>query len=389
LSEVDTEQIQERVEPELITFENYSEENTIEKSKKYHDHNLKMLIIDRILSPLLIIVLIVLRIPDMLSDLGGTDLLFSVASVALGLFFISWIISLPFSIYGEHTERKYGFSTRSNKRWVRDQLLGIILGVIFGLLLLELLYFTIDIFEDFWWLVAFIGYYLVTSILSMLAPIVFIPLFMKITPLPQGPVRESVERVAKEMDLNYKDIYELKMSDMTTRDNAMVAGFGKTIRIMIGDNMINKYRLDEIETVMIHEIGHQKNKDIYKMIFFSGIITLVAFIIIDYSFSIFIPILDYASKSDPASMAFFMLAFGVVSEFLSIILLAYSRHNETQADLTAIRKTKNIEAFISSFLRMEKENLIYPYPSKLEKWFLYSHPPVRERIKKARIELKN
>jgi STE24 endopeptidase len=209
---------------------------------------------------------------------------------------------------------------------------------------------------------------------------------MKITPLSQGPVRESVERVAKEMDLNYKDIYELKMSDMTTRDNAMVVGFGKTIRIMLGDNMIKKYRLDEIETVMIHEIGHQKNKDIYKMILFSGIMTLIAFIMIDYSFSIFIPILDYVSKSDPASILYFMLAFGVVSEFLSIIILAYSRHNETHADLTAIRKTNNIEAFISSFLRIEKENLVYPYPSKLEKWLLYSHPPIRERIKKAEME---
>jgi STE24 endopeptidase len=374
-------------EPELMTFDNYSEEEIVNKSKKYHDHNLKMLIIDKILSPFLIIVLILLRIPDLLSELVGTDLLLSIASVALGLFFISWFVSLPFSIYGEYTERKYGFSTRTNKRWVRDQLLGIILGIVFGLILLELLYFTIDIFPNIWWFIAFIGFYLVTSLLSMLAPIIFIPLFMKVKPIPEGPVRKRVEKIAKELNLKYKDIYVLKMSDMTTRDNAMVTGFGKTIRIMIGDNMIKKYRLDEIEVTMAHEIGHQKNRDIYKMIAFSGIITLIAFIIIDYSFNIFIPLLGYQSKSDPASILFFLLAFGVVSEILSILLLAYSRHNETQADLTAIRKTKNIEAFISSFLRMEKENLIYPYPSRIEKYLLYSHPPVRERIKRVEKEL--
>ncbi|OLS26799.1 MAG: Protease HtpX [Candidatus Heimdallarchaeota archaeon LC_3] len=374
-------------EPELITFENYQEEEIVVKSKKYHDHNLKMLILGKILSPLVLVIIILLKIPESFSNIAGSDFIISIAFVTLGLFFINWIIFFPFSIYDEHIDRKFKFSTRSNKRWVRDQLLGIVLYVMFGLIIIEILYLTIKTVPDYWWFLAFLGYYLISSILSSLAPIIFIPLFMKVTPLANGPVRERVEKLANEMNLNYKDIYEIKMSDMTTRDNAMVAGFGKTIRIMLGDNMIKKYRLDEIEIIMAHEIGHQQNKDIYKMILFSGILILIAFIIIDQSFSTFIPILNYSSKSDPASIVFFLLIFGLINELLNILLLAFSRHNEIQADIIAIKQTKNLESFISSFLRAEKENLIYPYPSKIEQWLLFSHPPIRERISRAKEEI--
>ena len=99
---------------------------------------------------------------------------------------------------------------------------------------------------------------------------------MKIEPLKIGDTRKTVENIANQMNLQYKDIYLLKMSQMTTKANAAVMGFGKTIRIVLGDTLVNTFRKDEIEVVMAHEIAHQKNKDVYRGILFGGIISLIS-----------------------------------------------------------------------------------------------------------------
>ena len=95
----------------------------------------------------------------------------------------------------------------------------------------------------------------------------------------------------------------------STKVNAAVTGFGKTLRIMLGDTLLQKFREDEIEIVMAHEIAHQKNKDVYRSILFNGLIAFLGFYFVDLGFDYFIEWFDYYGKDDPAtSLKYFFVS---------------------------------------------------------------------------------
>ncbi|MHA1168878.1 MAG: M48 family metalloprotease [Candidatus Hodarchaeales archaeon] len=350
-----------RIEPELLDLSSPEIEEVVTRAKAYHGKEIKIMVVNKILVFVVLLMIMLLEISSIVSSLVTDNSLVDIALVTISIIIILQVIRLPLFYYGELVEISFDFSTRSRKRWL-------------------LLYIIISALPEYCWFFSFLGYFVFASILASLVPVIIIPLFMKINPLPQGPVRERVETLARSMNLNYKDIYELKMSDQTTKDNAMVAGFGKTIRILLGDNLIRKYRIDEIESIMAHEIAHQKNKDIYRSILVSGFLSLIAFYIIDTGYPFAASVYSYTSKSDPASVSYFVFMFWLLSEILNIIALAFMRYREKRADLDALKYTRNPQAQISAHLRAEKENLIYPYPSKLEVWLTWSHPPIRKRV---------
>ncbi|MHA1450909.1 MAG: M48 family metalloprotease [Candidatus Hodarchaeales archaeon] len=369
-----------RIEPELLDLSSPEIEEVVTRAKAYHGKEIKIMVVNKILVFVVLLMIMLLEISSIVSSLVTDNSLVDIALVTISIIIILQVIRLPLFYYGELVEISFDFSTRSRKRWFRDFLVETIIYLIIGIIALELLYIIISALPEYWWFFSFLGYFVFASILASLVPVIIIPLFMKINPLPQGPVRERVETLARSMNLNYKDIYELKMSDQTTKDNAMVAGFGKTIRILLGDNLIRKYRIDEIESIMAHEIAHQKNRDIYRSILVSGFLSLIAFYIIDTGYPFAASVYSYTSKSDPASVSYFVFMFWLLSEILNIIALAFMRYREKRADLDALKYTRNPQAQISAHLRAEKENLIYPYPSKLEVWLTWSHPPIRKRV---------
>jgi len=67
--------------------------------------------------------------------------------------------------------------------------------------------------------------------------------------------------------------------------------------------------------------------------------------------------------------------------FLAFILDAFSRWREKKADLLALSIMNDFKAYKSGFLRLADLTLSYPDPSKLEVFFTYSHPPIKDRIK--------
>ena len=58
----------------------------------------------------------------------------------------------------------------------------------------------------------------------------------------------------------------MDLSEETVKANAMLAGLGRTRRVLLGDTLLSGFSPDEIEVIFAHEIGHHVFHHIRKMI---------------------------------------------------------------------------------------------------------------------------
>jgi STE24 endopeptidase len=297
------------------------------------------------------------------------------------------IINLPLGYYsGFVLPHRFGQSNQSFKDWVIDQLKGIAIGAPIGLLLLELLYLALRLTGDTWWLWAAGGLLLFSVILSNLAPILIMPLFNKYVPLgdEHKELEERLLNLAKKANTKVKGVFKFDMSKRTKAANAALTGMGNTRRIILGDTLINEFTLDEVETVLAHELGHHVNKDIPFLIISGTLLTTLGLFIASLALNSAVTFFSFTSIADIAAFPALMLILSAYGLLTSPLENALSRWRENMADDYALSSTKKGEAFASAFTRLANQNLGEIDPEKWVVFMFYSHPPLGERIEKAK-----
>src|SRR5687768_3270443 len=300
---------------------------------------------------------------------------------------IYFIINLPLSYYsGFVLPHRFGQSNQTFKDWLIDQLKGLAIGAPLGLLLLELLYLALRVTGDLWWLWAAAGMLVFTVLLSNLAPILIMPLFNKYVPLGEEH-KELAERLmdlARRANTKVKGVFKFDMSKRTKAANAALTGIGNTRRIVLGDTLINEFSTDEIETVLAHELGHHVHKDIPFLIAFGTLSTTLSLYLASLALNGAIDYFGFTGPADIAAFPALMLIFSAYGLVTMPIDNAVSRWRERMADDYALRSTGKKEAFASAFTRLANQNLGEVDPEKWVVFLFYSHPPLGERIEKAR-----
>ena len=194
---------------------------------------------------------------------------------------ISAIVNLPLSYYsGFILPHRFDQSNQTLKDWIIDQIKGLAIGAPLGLILLELFYLALRVTGDLWWLWVAGGMLVFSVLISNLAPILIMPLFNKYVPLgdEHKELADRLMRLAERANTKVRGVFKFDMSKRTKSANAALTGIGNTRRIILGDTLINEFSLDEIETVLAHELGHQVHKDIPLFIAFGTFTTTIAFI---------------------------------------------------------------------------------------------------------------
>ncbi|HCB02403.1 MAG TPA: peptidase [Anaerolineae bacterium] len=297
------------------------------------------------------------------------------------------ILNLPLGYYsGFVLPHRFGQSNQSLRDWVIDQLKGLAIGAPLGLLLLELLYLALRLTGSTWWLWAAGGLLLFNVILSNLAPILIMPLFNKYVPL--GDEHKELEQrlltLAKNANTKVQGVFKFDMSKRTKAANAALTGIGNTRRIILGDTLINEFTLDEVETVLAHELGHHVNKDIPFLIISGTLLTTLGLFIASLALDYAVTFFSFQSISDIAAFPALMLILSAYGLLTSPLENALSRWRENMADDYALSSTKKGEAFASAFTRLANQNLGEIDPEKWVVFMFYSHPPLGERIEKAK-----
>jgi STE24 endopeptidase len=297
------------------------------------------------------------------------------------------IINLPLSYYsGFVLPHRFGQSNQSFRDWMIDQVKGLAVGAPLGLILLELLYLALRVTGSLWWLWAAIGMLVFTVLLSNLAPILIMPLFNKYVPLGDEH-KELADRLldlARRANTKVQGVFKFDMSKRTKAANAALTGIGNTRRIVLGDTLINEFSTDEIETVLAHELGHHVHKDIPFLIAFGTFSTTLSLYLASLVLNWTISYFGFTGPADVAAFPALGLIFGVYGLLTMPIDNAVSRWRERMADDYALQSTGKTEAFASAFTRLANQNLGEIDPEQWVVLLFYSHPPLGERIEKAR-----
>jgi STE24 endopeptidase len=297
------------------------------------------------------------------------------------------VINLPLGYYsGFVLPHRFGQSNQSLKDWVVDQLKGLAIGVPLGLFLLEMLYLALRLTGASWWLWVAGGLLLFNVLISNLAPVLIMPLFNKYVPLgdEHKELEERLLDLAKRANTKVKGVFKFDMSRRTKSANAALTGLGNTRRIILGDTLINEFTLDEIETVLAHELGHQVHKDIPVLIAFGTLSTTLSLFIASLALDSAVGFFSFTSAADIAAFPALMLILSAYGLLTSPLDNAISRWRENLADDYALSSTQKGEAFASAFTRLANQNLGEVDPEKWVVLMFYSHPPLGERIEKAK-----
>jgi STE24 endopeptidase len=296
------------------------------------------------------------------------------------------LISWPTGFYGGYVlSHRYGLSTQSLRAWLLDQLKGLAISLPIELLAVEFVYFLLAAAPSAWWLWTALALLLFTAVAANLAPVLLLPLFFKLTPLPEGDIRERALALARIAGTRVRGIYSMNMSAKTTAANAFVIGLGNTRRVVLCDTLLDHYTPDEIEVVVAHELGHQAHRDIPKLIGVQVAVTLAGLFVVNLVLhGVVGHVSAYHGLADSATLPLIAAALGVFGLMTLPITNGYSRHVEHQADVYALAVTGKREAFISAMTRLANQNLAELQPAPLVEFFLYDHPATGRRITFAR-----
>jgi len=297
-----------------------------------------------------------------------------------------FILNLPLDYYGGFVlPHRFDQSHQTLKDWIGDQLKGLLIAVPLGLILLEGLYAFLRAFPDMWWLWAAGALLVFQVVLFNLAPVLIMPLFNKFVPLgdEHAELVERLMNLARRTNTKVQGVFTFDMSRRTKAANAALTGIGNTRRIILGDTLINEFTLDEIETVLAHELGHQVHRDIPLLIGLGTITTLVGFYLVSLALGWAAGIFHFAGPADVAGLPAFGIVLGAYGLLTTPLENAFSRWRERMADEYALQMTGKNEAFASAFMRLANQNLSDVDPEKWVVWMFHDHPPLNERIKMA------
>jgi STE24 endopeptidase len=294
------------------------------------------------------------------------------------------LLTLPLSYYGGFLlPHRFGLSTQTRPAWALDMAKATLLGVAQTALVAIPIYALLWLTPDWWWLWAGLVLTLFGVVLTNLAPVLIVPLFYTLRPLPAGDLRVRLERLAAECGTVVRGVFVMDMSRRTRAANAALMGIGNTRRIVLGDTLLAAFDGPEVGAVLAHELGHHVHRDLWRAILLDGALTLGALWLADRLLRVLAPPLGIAGLTDVAALPLIALLGGVLFVAAMPLTNGLSRRREAAADAFAVRVTGDPDAWKGALRRLAEMNLAEVDPPPWVEWLLYSHPSIRHRLEAA------
>jgi STE24 endopeptidase len=303
---------------------------------------------------------------------------YGIMSLAMAL--ASW----PLDFYsGFVLEHRFGLSRQTLGRWLWREAKESLLGLSFGAVVVVGLYALVWYSGPLWWLVAALAFFVVSVVLGQLAPVLIVPLFYRVELLADQALDERFQRLVAGTGLSIRGVYRLVLSEETAKANAMLAGLGRTRRVLLGDTLLAQFSADEIEVVFAHEVGHHVYRHIPKLIATGFVTSLLGFWLSDRALAAWIGPGYDPSQLPVSALPMMMLVFGCLALVVMPLQNSLSRHFERQCDRYALQRTQLRDAYRSAFRKLARLNKDDPHPNALATFLFHSHPPIAERLAMA------
>lgn len=325
------------------------------------------------------------RLAGLISTAAGGHRFFSAAAYLTVFLAVYSAVSFPVSFYRSFLlDHQFGLSRQTLKGWFFDRIKEAVILVPVALLGLGAFNILFDKYPGSWW-IAFAGACVLFNIAAAyLAPVLIIPMFFRYETIPDDDLRGRLKKLAGSMGVRVMDIYKIDLSKRTSKANAGLAGWGPSKRVILSDTLCEKYTPDEITVITAHEYAHHIKAHIFLLIAAHAVFAFLSVYAIFSAGNSLLGFFGLKSLNEPAAIPLLLSYMVVTGMILGPLGNAFSRMLETSADDTAVRATGLRDAFISSMEKLSDQNLSDRDPPAVLKWLFYDHPPVGERVKRAR-----
>jgi STE24 endopeptidase len=289
------------------------------------------------------------------------------------------LATLPVHYYRGHVmEHELGLSTQGLAGWLRDFALEHAIGLVLlvgGLLIVELAQRR---WPRGWWVAGWIA--LTAGIIAFFAvhPLVVAPLFNDFQPLPAGPLKDGVQKIARDAGIPVSEVFVVDASRRTRRYNAFFFGVGATRTIALYDTLVKGVSTREALSVVGHEAGHWTCHHLARGIGIASALLLGGLWLL--ARPRVCGAWPFARPGAPARALAVALALQLA--FLPVEN-GLGRAMEAEADAEALRLTGDPDAMATMFVALARSNVSNLTPHPLVRSWLFTHPPIPERIRAA------
>jgi STE24 endopeptidase len=306
------------------------------------------------------------------------------AAAGAGITVVLAVVTLPLGAVMHERSRDVGLATQGWGDWAADvakaELIGAAFAAAGGVLFLAL----IRRFPERWWIAGAGAVVALAIVIKYVSPVVLEPIFNKFEALPDGPLRSDVLRLANESGVDVGEVYRVDASRRTTGVNAYVNGIGHTKRVVLYDNLIDKFARDQVDSVVAHELAHVRHRDVPRGLLWLAIVAPAAVLLVQrLTERIAGPDAGVGARRGSANalaLPAVALSVGIAQFGLGIASNALSRPVERSADAYALNLTSDPAAFIAVERRLAVDNVAEPDPPKLLSILFGTHPTTIDRI---------
>ncbi|XP_020689270.1 CAAX prenyl protease 1 homolog isoform X1 [Dendrobium catenatum] len=304
-------------------------------------------------------------------------------SFLAGVMVWSQITDLPFALYSTFViEARHGFNKQTIWLFFRDLFKGICLSILLGPPIVAALIVIVQKGGPYLAIYLWAFMFVLSIVMMTIYPVLIAPLFNKFTPLPDGELREKIEKLAASLKFPLKKLFVIDGSTRSSHSNAYMYGFFKNKRIVLYDTLIQQCKNeDEVVAVIAHELGHWKlNHTVFSFIAVQ-IITFLQFggyTLVRNSKELF---QSFGFDTQPVLIGLLIFQHTVIpiQHIVSFGLNLVSRAFEFQADAFA-KKLGYGKLLRAGLIKLQEENLSTMNTDPWYSAYHYSHPPLVERL---------
>lgn len=354
------------------------------KAQAYTTGNHWLLLAGAVVSILIAWLIVRSKVLDRVAaKVAGRSFAVATLAVSAAFFVASDLLSLPWTLYTDwQRQHAYDLSKQPLGDFLGQWALGEVFEIGLGALFLFGVYSLIRKTGARWWLWG--GGFTAGVVLLMLlaVPSLIAPLFNKYEPVPPGPVRTALERIADDVNIPHDRIFMYDGSRQSERFTANVTGIGPSARIAISDVALKEATLAEVRAVTGHEAGHYKLGHAWRAAVVMPLIAMLFFFLLNRLFAPTARLLGSdATLGEPRGLPVFMAVGAVLGLLVTPITNNLTRIGEKEADAYSLKTVNEPDALATALVKTAEYR--YPRPSELEELLFYTHPSVENRVLRA------
>ncbi|MBI3669259.1 MAG: M48 family metallopeptidase [Acidobacteria bacterium] len=303
------------------------------------------------------------------------------------------VLNLPRSAYAHWLVLKYGLSIQGWGSWAWDWTKLQLLLAGFGTFVVWILYGVIRRSPRRWWFYFWLGALPIIVFVVFVEPVVVEPLFYKFEPLGarRPALVTEIEKVIRRggLPIPPEHMFEMKASEKLKSVNAYVTGIGASKRVVVWDTTLARMNTPQTLLVFGHEMGHYVLGHMLKGMAFLALELLVflfaGFWLVQGALRRWGARWGIRGVDDWASLPLLLLLLAVFSFVAAPINNAYSRYLEHHADVYGLEVTHGLvpeasQVATQTFQIQGEIDLEDPDPPRFIVFWLYTHPPLNERM---------